>query len=155
MLQSKSNKILIEFSQSFKDSSKIYKKIKYIISKNTPSFISSGNVINSGISSELDELRTIMHSGKKWIDSFQNSLKEELKIPKLKIGYNKIFGYYIEVTKSHQAKIPSSFVRKQTLTNSERYITEELKKYEEKVLNAEENIFLVESKIFMNYVKKF
>ena len=70
-----------------------------------------------------------------------------MKIPKLKIGFNKIFGYYIEVTKSHQEKIPDFFIRKQTLTNSERYITEDLKKYEERVLNAEQNIFLIESQI--------
>ena len=73
-----------------------------------------------------------MYNGKKWIESLQNSLREELKIPKLKISYNKIFGYYIEITKSHQEKIPDSFIRKQTLTNSERYITAELKNMKKK-----------------------
>ena len=117
--------------------------------QDTPSFISGGNVINEGINNELDELREIVQSGQKWLESFQHSLREELKIPKLKIGFNKIFGYYIEVTKSHQEKIPDFFIRKQngTLTNSERYITEDLKKYEERVLNAEQNIFLIESQI--------
>ena len=146
--RSKRNKILLDFSKSFLDTSEIFKKIKDIISKNTPSHISGGNVINYGISEELDELRLIMQSGKKWIKSLENSLRDKLKIPKLKIKFNKIFGYFIEITKSHQKKIPESFVRKQTLVNSERYITEELKQYEEKVLNAEENIFLIESRIF-------
>ena len=146
--QSKRNKILLDFSKSFLDTSEIFKKIKDIISKNTPSNISRGNVINNGICEELDELRLIMQSGKKWIETFENSLRDELKIPKLRIKFNKIFGYFIEITKSHQKKIPDTFVRKQTLINSERYITEELKQYEEKVLNAEENILLIESRIF-------
>ena len=142
------NKNLLELSKTFLDTSKLFKKIKYYISEDTPSFISGGNVINEGINNELDELREIVQSGQKWLESFQHSLREELKIPKLKIGFNKIFGYYIEVTKSHQEKIPDFFIRKQTLTNSERYITEDLKKYEERVLNAEQNIFLIESQIF-------
>ena len=143
------NKNLLELSKTFLDTSKLFKKIKYYVSEDTPSFISGGNVINEGINNELDELREIVQSGQKWLESFQHSLREELKIPKLKIGFNKIFGYYIEVTKSHQEKIPDFFIRKQTLTNSERYITEDLKKkYEERVLNAEQNIFLIESQIF-------
>ena len=73
-----------------------------------------------------------MYNGKKWIESLQNSLREELENSKIKINYNKIFGYYIEITKSHQEKIPDSFIRKQTLTNSERYITEELKNMKRK-----------------------
>ena len=148
--QNKNNKILIEFSQLFLDTSKIFRKIKYVICKDAPSHISGGTVINKCISNELDELRVIIHNGEKWIESLQNSLRNELKIPKLKISYNKIFGYYIEITKSHQEKIPDSFIRKQTLANSERYITSELKEYEEKVLNAKENIFLIESKIFFD-----
>ena len=148
IFQRKNNNIFINLSQSFTDTSRIYKKIKFILSKNAPSFQSSYNIINVGINSELDELREIVNKGKKWFESFQSSLRKELKISKLKVGYNKIFGYYIEVTKSHQQKIPDSFIRKQTLTNSERYITEELKNYEEEVLNAEQNILAIESKIF-------
>ena len=111
---------------------------------------------------DLDELREIVLNAKKWLETFQGSLRKNLEIPKLKIGYNKIFGFFIEVTKSHQEKIPNSFIRKQTLTSSERYITEELKEYEQKVLNAEQNIYNIESKIFndicieiMNHIVRF
>ena len=95
---------------------------------------------------EITVLLSVLN-GEKWLESLQKSLRKDLDIPKLKIGYNKIFGYYIEVTKSHQDKIPNSFIRKQTLTNSERYIIEDLKVHEEKILNAEQNIYNIESKI--------
>ena len=148
ILKSSKNNYLISFSKSFLDTSKLFKKIKFIISKNTPALLTNGNVINKGVNTELDELREVVFNGKKWLESFQGSLRKDLGIPKLKIGFNKIFGYYIEVTKSHQHKIPNSFIRKQTLTSSERYITEELKEYEQKVLNAEQNIYNIELKIF-------
>ena len=148
ILKRSKNGNLIFFSKSFLDTSKLFEKIKYVISKNTPPLLSNGNVINMGINTELDELRKIVLNGEKWLESLQESLRKDLDIPKLKIGYNKIFGFYIEVTKSHQDKIPNSFIRKQTLTNSERYIIEDLKAHEEKVLNAEQNIYNIESKIF-------
>jgi Mismatch repair ATPase (MutS family) len=100
------------------------------------------------MNAELDELRMLLKNGKEWIDSFQLAMREELEIPKLKIGFNKVFGYYIEVTKVNQAKVPESFIRKQTLVNSERYVTVELKEYEGKVLNAEEKIYEIESRLF-------
>ena len=150
ILKSSKNSNLIFLSKSFLDTSKLFKKIKFVISKNAPALLSNGNVINNGVNTELDELRRIVLNEKQWLESFQNSLRKDLDIPKLKIGYNKIFGFYIEVTKSHQKKVPYSFIRKQTLTNSERYITEDLKKYEEKILNAQQNIYNIESKIFMN-----
>ena len=84
-----------------------------------------GNIIQEGVNIELDDLRSMLHSSKSWVDNCQKSLREKLGIPKLKIAHNKIFGYYIEVTKVHQTKIPDYFIRKQTLVNSERYITEE------------------------------
>ena len=84
------------------------------------------------------------------MENCQKSLREELNIPKLKIAYNKVCGYYIEVTKVHQNKIPDYFIRKQTLVNSERYITEEIKNYEEKILGAEEKILLIETKNIFN-----
>ena len=89
-----------------------------------------------------------MHNGKKWIDDFQNSERENLGISSLKVGFNKVFGYYIEVTKTHQHKVPDNYIRKQTLVNSERYITEDLIIYEEKVLNAEGRIYDIEIRIF-------
>tara|TARA_Y100000768_G_scaffold345817_1_gene292981 strand:- start:293 stop:2887 length:2595 start_codon:yes stop_codon:yes gene_type:complete len=161
ILKSSKNNSLISFCKTFLDTTKLFEKIKYVISKNTPALIASGNVINKGVNNELDELRETVLNGEKWLESFQESLRKDLDIPKLKIGYNKIFGFYIEITKSHLEKIPKSFNRKQTLTNSERYITEELKEYEEKVLNAEQNIYNIESKIFndicieiMNHIVK-
>ena len=145
----KSNNILLDkVSNSFGDTTFLYKKISHTINENPPALLLSGNVIKKGISPQLDELRGLVLDGKEWIDSFQNSMRKELNIPKLKIGYNKIFGFYIEVTKTHQDKVPSSFIRKQTLTNSERFITEELKEYEDKILNAEDNILQIESTIF-------
>ncbi len=148
ILKSSKNRNLKSFSKTFLDTSKLSKKIKYVISKDTPTLLIKGNVINNGVNTDLDELREVVLNGKKWLESFQGSLRKNLGIPKLKIGYNKIFGFFIEVTKSHQEKIPNSFIRKQTLTNSERYITEELKEYEQKVLNAEQNIYDIELKIF-------
>ena len=139
---------LSSLAKSFIDTNLIVKKILSTINEDTPVQVKMGNVVCAGVDSDLDELRTLLHSGKEWIDNFQSSLREELDIPKLKVGFNRVFGYYIEVTKVHQDKVPETFIRKQTLVNSERFITEELKVYEEKVLNAEEKILTIESNIF-------
>ena len=124
----------------FSDSKNIVNQIYNTINRPTPNQIKLGNVIQSNINPELDELRVIFNSGKDWISSYEIKIKSELDIPKLKIGFNRIFGYFIEVTKVHTKKIPDSFIRKQTLVNSERYITDELKEYESKILIAEEKI---------------
>ena len=147
-LSSTDNQYLNKLSHSFKDTSHIVEEIKNIINDAPPAQISQGGIIKSGINTELDELRILLNNGKEWIDSFQDSMREELEIPKLKIGFNKVFGYYIEVTKVNQAKVPESFIRKQTLVNSERYVTVELKDYEGKILNAEEKIYEIESRLF-------
>ena len=139
---------LVLLAKSFIDTNSITEKILSLINQDTPIQVKMGNIICKGVDSDLDELRTLLNSGKEWIDNFQSSLREELDIPKLKVGFNRVFGYYIEVTKVHQDKVPETFIRKQTLVNSERYITEELKEYEDKILNAEEKIFTIESKIF-------
>ncbi len=124
-----------------------------IIGKNIrpdpPINFNEGNVIAEGVSPELDKLRKIRYGGKKYLSDMQERLREELGIPKLKIGYNKVFGYYIEVGKGHIRKVPANFERKQTLVNSERYITAELKEYEQKVLSAEERIFELERELFL------
>ena len=147
-LSSIDDQYLNKLSHSFKDTCHIVKKIKNIINDAPPVHISQGGIIKSGMNAELDELRMLLKNGKEWIDSFQHAMREELEIPKLKIGFNKVFGYYIEVTKVNQAKVPESFIRKQTLVNSERYVTVELKEYEGKVLNAEEKIYEIESRLF-------
>jgi DNA mismatch repair protein MutS len=113
-----------------------------------PAALRDGGVIRSGYNEELDELRTISSAGKKWIAGIEAREREKTGIPNLKIGYNKVFGYYIEVTKAHQEKVPEDYIRKQTLVNAERYITEELKEFELKVLNAQERILELEAEIF-------
>jgi len=107
-----------------------------------------GGIIKEGVSPELDELRAIRRDGKKWIAELEGREKEETGISSLKIGYNKVFGYYIEVTKTHQSSVPERYIRKQTLVNAERYITQELKEYEEKLLGAEDRILDIERQLF-------
>jgi len=147
-LKNADNSTLTQFADEFIDTSNIVSHIQTMINEDAPVQVKMGNVICEGVDEELDELRILLNTGKEWIESFQNSLREELDIPKLKVGFNKVFGYYIEVTKVHQDKVPETFIRKQTLVNSERFITEELKEYEDKVLNAEEKIFTIESQLF-------
>ncbi len=118
------------------------------IEENAPLNISDGNVIKSGFNVELDELKEISRSGKKWIANLQQKEREQTQINSLKIGFNNIFGYYIEVTNTHKNKVPQHYIKKLTMTNAERFVTEELKNYEEKILNAEEKILEIETKIF-------
>src|SRR5262249_43428169 len=108
-----------------------------------------GGVIRRGYDKELDELHTIARGGKEWIARFQAQEITRTGIPSLKVGFNKVFGYYIEITHTHASKIPSDYQRKQTLKNAERYITPELKEYEEKVLTAEEKIYQREYELFV------
>ncbi len=122
--------------------------IERAIVENPPQTITEGNIIKSGYHAELDELRTISQEGKNIIVELQRKEREKTGIPSLKVGYNKVFGYYFEVTKTHQDKVPEYFIRKQTLTNAERYITPELKEFEEKVLTAEEKMASLEYELF-------
>jgi DNA mismatch repair protein MutS len=108
-----------------------------------------GGIIRRGYDTELDKLHTIAHGGKQWIAEFQAREITRTNIPSLKVGFNKVFGYYIEITHTHAAKIPTDYTRKQTLKNAERYITPDLKEYEEKVLTAEEKIFEREYELFV------
>jgi len=118
------------------------------IAPDPPIQITDGGIIAKGVSPELDELREIRFGGKQYLKSMQERLREDLKIPKLKIGYNRVFGYYIEVSRIHSDKVPESFERKQTLVASERYITAELKEYEQKALSADERIFEIERELY-------
>ncbi|GAB5519234.1 MAG: DNA mismatch repair protein MutS [Rhodothermales bacterium] len=113
-----------------------------------PANLKSGGFIREGIHAELDELRTMAHSGKTWIAEMQQAESERTGIPSLKVGFNKVFGYYLEVTNAHKDKVPEDFIRKQTLVNAERYITPKLKEYEEKILTAEERIGGLEAELF-------
>ncbi|MDZ7815674.1 MAG: DNA mismatch repair protein MutS [Planctomycetota bacterium] len=113
-----------------------------------PVHVGDGQLVRDGVNEELDKLRDIMSGGKTWIAQYQRTEGKRAGIPKLKVGYNSVFGYYIEVTKTHVDKVPEDYIRKQTLVNAERYITPELKEYENRVLSAREQIEQIESTIF-------
>lgn len=116
--------------------------------------ITDGGVIRKGFSVELDELRDLSGNAKNWIANLQKTERERANISSLKVSYNRVFGYYIEISNTHRDKIPDNYIRKQTLVNSERYITPELKEYEDKILNAEENIVALESQLY-NEIRSF
>ncbi|MDI6767606.1 MAG: DNA mismatch repair protein MutS [Bacteroidota bacterium] len=113
-----------------------------------PLSLTDGGVIKKGYNKELDEIRELTLSGKTWIANLQKTERERSGISSLKVGFNNVFGYYIEVTHTHKEKIPQDYIRKQTLANAERFITPELKEYEEKILNAEEKMLALETKLF-------
>ncbi len=118
------------------------------INDDPPTQIGKGNVIKPAIDDELDELRKIANSGHEYLAQLRERLSKTTKIPSLKISFNKVFGYYIEVTNAHKNRVPEDWIRKQTLVNAERYITPELKEYEEKILTANEKILLIEAKLY-------
>ncbi|MCB9186043.1 MAG: DNA mismatch repair protein MutS [Flavobacteriales bacterium] len=124
------------------------------ISEDAPVNVSKGNVIAKGCSEELDELRGLAYSGKDKLVAIQQRESEATGITSLKIGFNNVFGYYLEATNAHKDKIPESWIRKQTLVNSERYITEELKTYEEKILGAEDKIKEIEARLYLEVLQK-
>lgn len=126
----------------------ISEKIFTEIIDNPPAVAAKGGMINTGVEKELDELRQIAHSGKEYLAKLQLQEAERTGISSLKIGFNNVFGYYLEVTNSHKSKVPESWMRKQTLANAERYITPELKDYEEKITGAEEKILQIELRIY-------
>ena len=122
------------------------------IQPDPPSLVNKGGVIAKGVNEELDELRSIAYSGKDYLLQVQQRESEKTGIPSLKIAFNNVFGYYIEVRNAHKDKVPADWIRKQTLVNAELYITEELKEYEEKILGAEEKILSLESRLFNELV---
>ncbi len=123
-------------------------KIVKEITENPPALAAKGGMINNGVNTELDELRSIAHHGKEYLAQLQMKEAERTGISSLKIGFNNVFGYYLEVTNSHKNKVPADWMRKQTLANAERYITAELKDYEEKITGAEEKILRLELEIY-------
>lgn len=130
----------------------ISQRIEKEMNAEPPALVSKGNVIAKGVSAELDELRNLAYSGKDYLVQIQQREVERTGISSLKIGYNNVFGYYLEVTNLHKNKVPGEWERKQTLVNCERYITEELKDYEQKILGAEEKILELEAKLFNDLV---
>ena len=128
-------------------------RIEKEINNDPPLLVNKGGVIRQGVSAELDELRRIAYSGKDYLLQIQQRESEQTGIPSLKIGYNNVFGYYIEVRNAHKDKVPQEWIRKQTLANAERYITQELKEYEEKILGAEDKILILEAQLYNELVQ--
>ena len=127
-------------------------KISTTISAEAPVALNKGNAIANGVNEELDELRNISQSGKSFLEAIEQRESEATGIPSLKVAFNNVFGYYIEVRNTHKDKVPADWIRKQTLVNAERYITEELKEYEAKILGAEERISKIEAEIYEKFI---
>ena len=136
------------------DCTEVILKIDAALFDEAPVNINKGNAIANGVSEELDELRAISTSGKEYLDNMLARESEKTAIPSLKIAFNNVFGYYIEVRNTHKDKVPEEWIRKQTLVNAERYITEELKEYETKILGAEEKIQELERQLFLRLIQE-
>lgn len=143
---------LIQLAEQMNPCRLIAERVDKELNNDPPAQLNRGNVITRGISDELDELRTILYSGKDYLADLQARESERTGITSLKISFNNVFGYYIEVRNTHKDKVPPEWIRKQTLVSAERYITEELKEYESKILGAEEKIISLETKLFTDLV---
>jgi DNA mismatch repair protein MutS len=143
---------LLQLAEQLNPCKTIADRIDSELTNDPPVQINKGNAIAGGVSSELDELRRILYSGKDYLIDLQNRESERTGISSLKVSFNNVFGYYIEVRNTHKDKVPAEWIRKQTLVSAERYITEELKDYESKILGAEEKILVLESKLFADLV---
>ena len=146
------NEVLHQLGEQLNECQSIRDKIEREVEPEPPAQIGKGMVIRRGVSEELDKLRDIAFSGKDYLARLQQKESERTSIPSLKIAFNNVFGYYIEVRNTHKDKVPADWIRKQTLVSAERYITEELKEYESKILGAEERILSIEAEIFMQLV---
>jgi DNA mismatch repair protein MutS len=143
---------LVKIAEQLNPCKSVAEKIGKELNNDPPAMIIKGNAIASGVSQELDELRTILYSGKDYLIDLQSRESERTGITSLKVGFNSVFGYYIEVRNTHKDKVPPEWIRKQTLVSAERYITGELKEYESKILGAEEKIISLETKLFNDIV---
>ena len=152
LCSSAGNDVLRHFGEQLNPCKIIRDRIAHEINPDASNVANRGNVICSGVNAELDELREISHSSKDYLLKLQQSESERTGIPSLKISYNNVFGYYIEVRNTHKDKVPPEWIRKQTLVSAERYVTQELKEYEEKILGAEEKIISIETRLFNEIV---
>ncbi|MCC9042720.1 DNA mismatch repair protein MutS [Myroides sp. M-43] len=150
--QKSSNDSLKQMGNTLHGCELLRDKIRTTISENAPVAIAKGNAIAEGVNQDLDELRKISTSGKELLEAMELRESEKTGIPSLKISFNNVFGYYIEVRNTHKNKVPTDWIRKQTLVNAERYITEELKEYETKILGAEEKIYKLENELYDAFV---
>ncbi|MDO7874950.1 DNA mismatch repair protein MutS [Hymenobacter sp. ASUV-10] len=145
-------KALEKLADQLNPCAKLREEIATKIKPDAPILTNQGGVLNAGVDAELDELRDMAFSGKDFLLQLQHREQRNTGISSLKIAYNKVFGYYLEVTNAHKDKVPAEWIRKQTLVNAERYVTEELKTYEEKILHAEERLFVIEQRIYNDLV---
>ncbi len=150
----KKNKKFDHSISKFADTSSLIQLINRTVQSDPPALASKGGVIANGINEDLDDLRIIAYSGKDHLVKIQQEESERTGISSLKIGYNNVFGYYLEVTNTHKDKVPEEWIRKQTLTNAERYITEELKEYEQQILGAEEKIQQIEIELYDGFLQE-
>ncbi len=146
------NEVLVKMAELLHDCNWVIEAIEKTLKPDPPALLHKGDLIKDGLHPELDELRKIAYHGKDYLLQIQQSEQIKTGIPSLKVAFNNVFGYYLEVTNTHKDKVPSEWIRKQTLTNAERYITEELKQYEEKILGAEEKISAIEERLFTELV---
>ena len=151
-LQKSGNKELAQKSDLINTCELLLQKIEEEVKDDAPMLVHQGGIIKKGVNADLDELRSIAYSGKDYLMQIRDREVERTGISSLKIAYNKVFGYYLEVSNAHKNKVPPEWIRKQTLVNAERYITEELKVYEEKILNAEGQLLMIEQQLFQNIV---
>ena len=143
---------LVNLAEQLNPCKSVADRIERELKDDPPAFINRGGVIATGVSGELDDLRNILYSGKDYLIDLQNRESRRTGISSLKVSFNNVFGYYIEVRNTHKDKVPPDWIRKQTLVNAERYITEELKEYETKILGAEEKILELETRLFNELV---
>jgi DNA mismatch repair protein MutS len=143
---------LVRLAEQLNPCHSVAHRLEKELNNDPPVQVNRGHVIATGVSQELDELRTILYSGKDYLIDLQNRESQRTGISSLKVGFNNVFGYYIEVRNTHKDKVPPEWIRKQTLVSAERYITEELKEYENKILGAEEKIIGLETKLFNDIV---
>jgi len=148
------NKFLSQITKKIKRTLKIVNQINKSIIDDPPVNINNGGYIRNGISKKLDKLRYVSNNAQDWIVKYQEVERKKLGISSLKISYNRVFGYYIDITKTHINKVPDHYIRKQTLTNSERYFTEDLKNYEDQILSSKDSIILIEKEIYDNIVSE-
>jgi DNA mismatch repair protein MutS len=153
LLKSSKSDSLKRLSDQINSCEFLLEKIERELQEDAPMLIHQGNIINDGVDEQLDEYRGLANSGKDYLVALQQREMQRTGISSLKVAFNKVFGYYLEVTNSHKDKVPEEWIRKQTLVNAERYITPELKEYEEKILNAEERMIAIEQKYFLALVQ--
>ena len=152
LCQESDNVSMKAYAEQLNPCESIKNRIKKEIKQDAPALTSKGNFIADGVNAELDDLRNLSRSGKEYLINIQRREIEATGISSLKVGFNNVFGYYLEVTNTHKDKVPAEWIRKQTLANAERYITEELKEYEQKILGAEERIQVIEEQVYAELI---